>query len=67
MKKYRVEVEFQEFGWLALNEAAESQGVAIEELIQHAAMYFLASADQGRISHKVPAPPAADSAARVGL
>jgi hypothetical protein len=67
MKKYRVEVEFQEFGWSALHEAAESQGVTIEELIQHAAMYYLASADQGRISHKVPAASAAESPAQVGL
>jgi hypothetical protein len=67
MTKYRVEVEFQEFGWSALHEAAESQGVTIEELIQHAAMYYLASADQGRVSHKVPAASAAESPAQVGL
>ncbi|HEY7633127.1 MAG TPA: hypothetical protein VH817_20660 [Thermoleophilaceae bacterium] len=52
---YRVEVEFQDFGWRALNDAAESQGVSVEEVIQHAAMYYLASADEGRISHAIAA------------
>jgi lactam utilization protein B len=52
--KHTVEVEFQDFGWQALNEAAEAQGVSVQEVIQHAAMYYLASADEGRISHSVP-------------
>jgi hypothetical protein len=52
---HRVEVEFQDFGWRALNEAAESQGVSVEEVIQHAAMYYLASADEGRVSHGISA------------
>lgn len=51
---YRVEVEFQEFGWTALNEAAARQGVTLEELLQHAAMYYLVHAEPEPISHKIP-------------
>ena len=51
---YRVEVEFQEFGWTALNEAAQRQGVTVQELLQHAAMYYLVHADPEPMSHKIP-------------
>jgi hypothetical protein len=51
---YRVELEFQEFGWTALNEAAERQGVKLEELLQHAAMYYLVHGEPELISHKIP-------------
>jgi hypothetical protein len=52
---HRVEVEFQEFGWTALNEAALRQGVTLEELLQYAAMYYLAQGEPETISHKIPA------------
>jgi hypothetical protein len=50
----RVEVEFDEFGWEALTDEAQRQGVTVEELVVHAAMYYLADADRGRFSHRVP-------------
>jgi hypothetical protein len=50
----RVEVEFDEFGWDALTDEAHRQGVTVEELVVHAAMYYLADADRGRFSHRVP-------------
>jgi hypothetical protein len=50
---HRVEVEFQEFGWTALNEAAQRRGVTLEELVQHAAMYYLAQGEPETISHKI--------------
>jgi hypothetical protein len=50
----KVEVEFDEFGWEALTDEARRQGVTIEELVVHAAMYYLADADRERFSHRVP-------------
>jgi hypothetical protein len=50
----KLEVEFDEFGWEALADEARRQGVTIEELVVHAAMYYLADADRERFSHRVP-------------
>ena len=50
----KIEVEFDEFGWEALNDEARRQGVTIEELIVYAAMYYLADTDRERLSHRVP-------------
>jgi len=50
----KVEVEFDEFGWEALTDLSQRQGVSIEELVRHAAMYYLADADRERFSHRVP-------------
>jgi len=50
----KVEIEFDEFGWEALTDLARRQSVSIEELVRHAAMYYLADADSGRVSHRVP-------------
>jgi Ribbon-helix-helix protein, copG family len=49
----KIEVEFDEFGWEALTELARREGVSIEELVRHAAMYYLADADRDRFSHHV--------------
>jgi hypothetical protein len=53
----KVEVEFDQFGWEALEEQARCEGVSIEELVYHAALYYLADADRGRFSHRVPRDP----------
>lgn len=53
----RVEVEFDEFGWETLTDEARRQGVTVEELVVHAAMYYLADADRERFSHRVPRGP----------
>ena len=54
----RIDVEFDEFGWEALTELARREGVSIEELVRHAAMYYLADVDRERFSHRVPRFPA---------
>jgi hypothetical protein len=60
--KHTVELEFDSFGWDALCDSADRQGVTVEQLLVHAAMYYLADEDAGRISHQVltPANGAAD-------
>jgi hypothetical protein len=50
----RAEVEFDDFGWGAITEQARRERVSIEELLVHAAMYYLADADRQRFSHRVP-------------
>jgi hypothetical protein len=50
---HKVEVTFDEFGWQALTDEAKRQGVTIEELLVHAAMYYLADADRERLSRRV--------------
>ena len=48
-----IEVTFDEFGWRALTDEARRQGVTIEELVAHAAMYYLADSDTERLSRRV--------------
>jgi hypothetical protein len=50
--KHKVEVEFDDFGWTVLKETAEREGVAVDELIVHAAMYYLADQDGKRVSRR---------------
>jgi len=50
---HKVELTFDEFGWQALTDEARHQGVTIEELVVHAAMYYLGDADRERFSHRV--------------
>jgi hypothetical protein len=59
----KVEVEFDEFGWEALTDEAQRQGVTVEELVVHAAMYYLGDADRERYSHRVPRGPDSSVAA----
>jgi hypothetical protein len=56
--KYRIEVEFEEFGWTALHEAATRQGASVEEVIRHATLHYLATEDEARQSYKIPVEPA---------
>jgi hypothetical protein len=51
--RHRVEIELDDFGWEALNEEACRQGVSIQELLTHAAMYYLAGSDDD-LAHRVP-------------
>ncbi|HEY7629795.1 MAG TPA: hypothetical protein VH817_03800 [Thermoleophilaceae bacterium] len=48
---HKVEVGFDDFGWEALKREAELRGVTIEELIYHAAIYYLAG-DREKLSHR---------------
>ena len=54
MSMRQVTIAFDEFGYTELESLAERQGVTIEELVAHAAMYYLADADSGRMAAKVP-------------
>jgi hypothetical protein len=48
-----VEVEFDEFGWELITAEAERQGVSVEEVVKHAALYFLADVDSGRFATRI--------------
>jgi hypothetical protein len=47
-------VSLTEFGWNALSDEAERQGIPVEELLAHAAMYYVADLDAGRLAARVP-------------
>jgi hypothetical protein len=48
-----VTIELDDFGWRGLCEEAERQGVDVETLVEHAAMYFLADVDSGRAAVQI--------------
>ena len=52
-RKHRVEIEFDDFGWEKLTAEAARQATSVEELLTHAALYFLADVDEGRFSSRV--------------
>ena len=54
MSMRQVTIAFDEFGFTELESLAERQGVTLEELVAHAAMYYLADADSGRMAARVP-------------
>jgi hypothetical protein len=64
-----VTAEFDDFGYALLRAEAERQGVSPEDLLAHAALYYLADADSGRAAHRVlpsdKLEPTADSSASV--
>ncbi|MBX5468882.1 MAG: hypothetical protein IRZ21_03185 [Thermoleophilaceae bacterium] len=45
-------MELDEFGWSRLRAEAERQGTTVEELLVHAALYFLADLDRGRFASR---------------
>jgi hypothetical protein len=47
-------ITFDDFGWEALSREAKLQGTSVEELVYHAAIYYLATPDTGRVSYGVP-------------
>ncbi len=49
----RVSIEFSDFMFASLTEAAEKQGVKVEELVKHAAVYYLGDLDSGRVAARV--------------
>ena len=51
--RYRATLEFDGFGLSSLREEAARQGVTLDELLVHAAMYYLADCESGRIGHRV--------------
>ena len=51
--KHFVTVAFEQFGWETLTAEAERQGVTVEELLVHAAMYYLSDLETGRVAARV--------------
>jgi hypothetical protein len=51
--KHWVTVGFEQFGWETLTAEAERQGVTVEELLVHAAMYYLSDLESGRVAARV--------------
>jgi hypothetical protein len=54
--EHRVEVVFDDFGWEALSQEARLQGVSVEELVYHAAIYYLARIHP-ELARRPPRPP----------
>jgi hypothetical protein len=48
-----VTAEFDDFGYALLRAEARRQGVPVEDLLVHAALYYLSDVDSGRAAHKV--------------
>ena len=58
---HEVTVDLSDFAWNALIGEAERQEVELEALLVHAAMYYLADLDSGRVAAQVPAIDAGDA------
>jgi hypothetical protein len=43
-------IELSDFAWASLEEEADRQGVSVEDLLAHAAMYYLGDLDSGRVA-----------------
>jgi hypothetical protein len=39
--------------WLSLKKEAERQGVSVEQLVEHAALYYAAELDSGRVTERM--------------
>ena len=52
-REHRITIELDEFGWRALSDEAGRQNVTVEELLVHAAMYYLSDLDTGRVAARV--------------
>jgi len=48
-----VEVDVEESLWQEFEEAAAAQGVSSDQLAEHAAFYFAAEADAGRLTERI--------------
>ena len=51
-----MEVVFDDFGWEALSREAKLQGITVEELVYHAAIYYLAR-ERPEVARRPPRPP----------
>jgi hypothetical protein len=51
--QHTVEVVFDDFGWEALTREAKLQGISVEELVYHAAIYYLAG-DRPEVARRPP-------------
>jgi hypothetical protein len=46
-------IQLSDFAWSALVAEAKRQEVPVEDLLAHAAMYYLADLDSGRVAARV--------------
>jgi hypothetical protein len=53
LSPHRITIEFDDFGWGAVKDEARRQGVRPEELLVHAAMYYLSDLDTGRAALQI--------------
>jgi hypothetical protein len=51
--RHPVTIELDEFGYDSLRAEAERQGVSIESLVEHAAMYYLGDLNSGRAAVQI--------------
>jgi hypothetical protein len=61
---HRATIELSDFAWSALTKEAERQEVPLEDLLAHAALYYLADLDSGRVAARVFKPEQADRSQR---
>jgi hypothetical protein len=55
--EHTVTVPLDGFAWDALEEEAAREGLAVEQVIGFAVLYYLADHDSGRISRRISASP----------
>lgn len=48
-----VEIEIEDGIWEAFSQEADRQGVATDQLVQHAVFYFAADRDSGRLTQRI--------------
>jgi len=48
-----VELDVADDLWLEFGEEAASQGVTVDQLAEHAAFYFAAEVDAGRVTNRI--------------
>jgi hypothetical protein len=64
LRERSVEVALDEFAWEALGAESSRLGVAADELLTFALLYYLADIDGGRIAREIHRSPAAPAGAK---
>jgi hypothetical protein len=57
-------IQLSDFAWEALSKEAARQEVPLEDLLIHAALYYLADLDSGRVAARVFRPEQVDGSMR---
>lgn len=52
-KRIELELSLEDSLWISLEGEAERQGVTISELLEHAALYYAAELDAGRVAERL--------------
>lgn len=58
---HSVSLRLSGFAWEAIEQESARQGVAVDELVAFAVMYYLADADSGRIARQISRSPYVDA------